>query len=161
MKLGEVGFKLITSFESLKLDSYKDQAGVWTIGYGTTKLNGAPVTPGMTINERVAEALFYGEIDRVVKVVTRFVVVPLNQNQLDALVSFCYNVGDGAFISSTLINYINNRKVITEDLFTRWNKYTDPNTGEKKVSNGLTRRRKSEYLLFTSKDRLPSIDVKA
>jgi lysozyme len=31
----------------------------------------------------------------------------LNQNQFDALVSFAFNVGDGAFRSSTLLRVLN------------------------------------------------------
>lgn len=71
----------------------------------------------------------------------------LNQNQYDSLVSFCYNVGIGAFKGSTL------RKVILEDpnnfdaievQFMRWNKAGG------KVIDGLISRRKKEFLLYSS-----------
>jgi lysozyme len=146
MKISDRGKSLIRGIEQLKIESYLDQAKVWTIGYGTTKLNGSNVTSGMIINKKVAEALFDGDLLQFSDVVERAVSVLLNQNQFDALVSFTYNIGKGGFLSSTLLKTINNKLKITEDLFTRWNKITV--NGKLQVSNGLTRRRKEEYQLF-------------
>lgn len=146
-KMGAAGIKLITDFEGLRLESYQDEKGVWTIGYGTIWLNGSPVTRLMKINTYVAIALLEGDCsDRL-----RFLegIVPnLNQNQVDALVSLSYNIGKQGFTNSTLRKVINARQPVFEDLFTRWNKITI--NGKLVESNGLTRRRKAEYKLYMS-----------
>jgi len=44
MKLSDNGIKLIKGFEGLRLTAYRDTAGVWTIGYGSTRYHdGKPV----------------------------------------------------------------------------------------------------------------------
>lgn len=152
-QLSSNGFKLITSFESLKLEAYLDQGGVPTIGYGTTKINGVSVSLGMKINEPVAIALFYGDCKWCLKEIEiQCAIAKLNQNQIDALVSLIYNIGGPNFASSSLLQAINHKLLITEDLFTRWNKVRV--NGELVISNGLTKRRKAEYALFTSKEGL-------
>lgn len=153
-KLSAKGAKFITDppHEGLSLDSYPDSGNVWTIGFGTTTLNGSPVTRGMSINEAVAWALFYGKAQEYLDHIERVVKVPLNQNQIDALCSFTYNIGKAGFSSSSLLLAINHKLVINEDLFTRWNKV--------RVNDilvpvrGLTDRRKREYNLFISKEGL-------
>lgn len=154
LKLSSKGAKFITDppHEGLSLISYQDSKGVWTIGFGTTTLNGFPVQPGMTINEPVAWALFYGFCQGILDHIEKLVKVPLNQNQIDALVSFTYNLGKTAFAQSSLLTSINSKLIINEDLFTRWNKIRV--NGQLIPSNGLTARRQREYKLFMSKEGL-------
>ena len=152
MRIGQAGLQLITEFEDLKLKSYRDIAGVWTIGYGTTRINGISVSSGMEINETVALALLEGDLSHFTYLVSKAAIYSLTQNQFDALVSFAYNIGEAAFTSSSLLQSLNHKLEINEDLFTRWNKYTDPLTKQKLTSNGLTRRRKAEYALFISRE---------
>lgn len=149
-KLGSKGFKLITEFESLRLESYLDPVGIWTIGYGTTMLNGSSVTKNMRIGESVAVALFTGEINTKIEFIGKIVTVSLNQNQVDALASLVYNIGTTGFANSTLLAFINAKSIIIEDLFTRWNKGRV--NGKLVVLNGLTRRRKAEFELFMRKE---------
>lgn len=78
--------------------------GTLTIGYGST---GVHVKPGMTITEAEASELLLDDLDRFERCVERKVVVPLNDNQFAALVSFCFNVGEGNFGSSTLLKKLN------------------------------------------------------
>ena len=71
----------------------------------------------------------------------------LNQNQFDTLVSFCYNVGIGAFTGSTLRRKLNNNDFQgAAEEFIVWNKGTI--NGVKKELPGLTRRRTRERQLF-------------
>lgn len=149
-KLGEAGVALIQEFEGLKLVSYQDGKGVWTIGYGTTKLNGSPVTEHMVISRFVAVALFVGDCKDRLVFLDNCMRFDLNQSQVDALVSLSYNIGKEAFFESTVRKTINNREHVTEDMFTRWNKIRI--NGVLVTSDGLIRRRKAEYLLFTSQD---------
>lgn len=85
------GIKLIKIFEGFRAQPYQDQAGVWTIGYGTTGKNIHKHTPEMTKAE--ASRFLRTHVDLVERDVRFLVKVPLNQNQFDALVSFAYNVG--------------------------------------------------------------------
>lgn len=48
------GLQLIESFEGLRLNSYQDSVGVWTIGYGHTQV----VRQGQTIIQQQAQAFF-------------------------------------------------------------------------------------------------------
>lgn len=145
-KLGEDGERLIKSIESLRLESYKDVVNIWTIGWGTTDLNGASITEGMIINEPVAEALFRGKVQEFLDFIQNTVRIDLKQNQVDALCSLIYNIGKRAFLSSSLLIAINAKMIINEDLFTRWNK--GHINGQLIELNGLTKRRKKEYSLF-------------
>jgi lysozyme len=83
--------------------------------------------------------------------VKRYVKVPVTQNQFDALTSLTYNIGKGkeGFGGSTLLKLLNqgDYKGAAEQ-FHRWNKVTDPKTGEKVESPGLINRRKADYELF-------------
>lgn len=112
--------------EGLRLDAYKDVAGVWTIGYGTIRYSDNRVVKAYdTITLDQAETLLKGQVLRKsleVNAVLNPVVV--RQNQYNALVSFAYNVGVGALKKSTLLRLI---KVDQEDpkikdAFMMWNK---------------------------------------
>jgi lysozyme len=151
MQLSENGFKIIKNFEGLRLSAYRDVAGVWTIGYGSTRYHdGKQVKPGDTLaNEIQAGALFRNTLGQYENAVSRAVKVPLTQNQFDAMVSFVYNEGAGALEGSTLLFKLN-EKNYTEAAahFLAWDKITDPATGKKVVSETLVQRRKEESKLF-------------
>jgi lysozyme len=150
MTLSAAGDQFIKDFEAFRSTAYPDSKGVWTIGFGTTRINGVPVRPGMTCSMEQALEWKRQDVAQFLPVIARLVRAPLNQNQIDALVSFVYNVGPGGFQASSLLKTINAGAPVTEDLFTRWNKIRDPRTGQLIVLNGLTRRRRAEYQLFTS-----------
>ena len=97
MKVGEKGLALIKESEGLRLKAYKCPAGVWSIGYGTTK----GVTPGMEISESRAVALLKQDL-RVAEVYLNSLGINFSQNAFDSLCSFIYNLGVGAFSKSTL-----------------------------------------------------------
>ena len=147
-QLSKRGQELIINSEGLRLESYLDAAGIWTIGYGTTLLNGAKVTEGMVINKLVADALLLGNVRGYLDFIENTVRVKITQNQIDALTSFTYNLGKGAFLNSSLLTAINAKLIINQDLFTRWNKARV--NGQLIELKGLTKRRKAEYELFIS-----------
>ncbi len=151
MKLSNKGEFLIKNFEELRLNAYRDGAGVWTIGYGSTQYHdGRAVKPGdKLLNQTQAEALFTNTLSMYTNAVSRFVIVPLTQNQFDALVSFTYNVGTGAFKESTLLKLLNckNYEGAAAE-FIKWDKITDPATGRKVICSYLAARRKMESQLF-------------
>ena len=153
MKLSEKGEKLIKSFEGLRLAAYRDVAGVWTIGYGSTRYHdGRTVRPGDKLQSDVqATALFTNTLGQYEAAVNNYVKVQLTQNQFDALVSFTYNEGTCALKESTLLKKLNQKDYQgASDQFLLWNKITDPHTGHKVECDTLTSRRFAERKLFLS-----------
>lgn len=151
MQLSTQGIALIKQFEGLRLSSYRDAAGVWTIGYGSTRYHdGKPVRPGdRLVNEQQASALFSNTLGQYEEAVNNDVKVPLTQNQFDALVSFTYNEGTGALKMSTLLKKLNTGDYTgAAGEFLVWNKITDAETGAKRICEVLIERRKAEMNLF-------------
>jgi len=135
---------MLKRFEGLELEAYQDIAGIWTIGFGHT---GDDVQPGMKISGREAEDLLRRDLRPREDAVERLVRVPLNQNEFDALVSFVYNVGIGAFEGSTARRRLNKGdRMGAADALTWWNKATV--SGVLRPVTGLTRRRAAERALF-------------
>ncbi len=137
------GLNVVKSFEGLRLDSYLDPVGVWTIGYGTT----SGIKAGMRITQAQAESYLKQDLDRFEQAVKSAVKVSLSSDQFSALVSFTYNVGEGALNSSTLLRKLNQgdyQGAASE--FARWNK------GDGVELPGLTRRRSAEKALFLGQD---------
>lgn len=142
-EINDKGIRLIKSFEGLRLKAYQDSVGVWTIGYGTT----SGVRPGMVITEAQAEEFLRRDLRRFEQAVDDLVKVPLTDDQFAALVSFTYNVGEGALESSTLLRLLNQRDYQgAADQFLRWDK-----AGGQSLP-GLTRRRRAERALFLGQD---------
>ncbi len=153
MRTSPSGIDLIKRFEGLELEAYQDIAGVWTIGYGHT---GDDVEPGMKISERDAEELLKRDLRPREQAVDNAVKVSLNQNEFDALVSFVYNVGVGAFRGSTALKRLNRGdRVGAADALTWWNKATVG--GVLREVMGLTRRRASERALFLTPAEPPRV----
>ena len=148
MKLDLNGYKLIQEFEGLSLKVYLDSVNVPTIGYGTTYYeNGTRVTihDAVITKERAFELLKINA-DRFAVKVSNLVHKPINQNQFNSLVSFTYNLGSGAFASSTLLKKVNinpNDNLIRLE-FLKWNR-----AGGKILSGLIKRRNKESELYFT------------
>ena len=142
--IGAAGLELIKSFEGCILDAYQDCVGVWTIGYGST---GSHVYPGLSITQQEAEDLLKQDLSRFEKAVSSFVTVPINGNQFDALVSFAYNLGEGALQGSTLLWLLNQGDYAgAADEFLKWA------SAGGEILAGLVRRRKAERSLFLSQN---------
>ena len=143
MKTSTKGIDLIKEFEGLRLQAYQCPAGKWTIGYGTTKINGQGVPQNLIISESQAEYLLQQDLIEFEKLVLQNITVQLNQNQFDALISHTYNTG-GSEILFDLINQSSPNEVIRN-----WmeNSYI---TVDNKILNGLIRRRKAEADLYFS-----------
>jgi lysozyme len=134
------GLHLTELFEGDILTAYRDQHGLWTIGYGHT----AGVHPGMTITQEQAAAFLLDDIRTAVECVNQVVQVKLTQPQFDSLVDFAFNVGITNFRHSTLLKEINAGKfpqAIAQ--FNLW----DHCGGV--VNAGLLRRRKAEAAEFS------------
>ncbi len=146
MKASINGVKAIAEHEALRLRAYDDAQpnklitsksqviGTLTIGYGHTK----GVYVGQTITKQQAESFLSEDVQYAVNAVKRLVNVDINQNQLDALTSFVFNIGEGRFAKSTLRKLLN-QKLYNEaaEQFFVWNK-----------PSGIIGRRHKEYNLF-------------
>ncbi|MDJ0552877.1 MAG: glycoside hydrolase family protein [Microcoleaceae cyanobacterium MO_207.B10] len=148
MEISQNCLNLIKKWEGLYLNAYLDPVGIPTIGYGTTRYpNGQKVRLGERISERDAEAYLRYECSRVAATISPVIKVPVNQNQFDALVSFSYNVGTGAFQGSTLLRKLNQRDYQgAANEFSRW--VNGVVNGVKQPLPGLVSRRADEKRLF-------------
>lgn len=137
--------ELIKKFEGLRLTSYRDAVGVWTIGYGHTSAAGRPlVLAKMVITEAEADEILLRDLLKVRADVEAIVDVPLNDNQFGALVSFVFNLGLSRLAGSTLLRLVNARAFeAVPAQFARW-KYAGG-----RVLEGLVVRRAAEAGLWS------------
>jgi lysozyme len=91
----------IKEFEGCRLEAYQDAGGVWTIGYGHT----FGVRKGDRISQWFAEEELRTDILHVEKQLLRLDCCR-SQSQMDALVSFVFNLGIRRLENSTLLFYI-------------------------------------------------------
>jgi len=151
MQISDKGLKLIMKSEGCSLESYIDThddhgAPLFAIGYGHTNKAGPPnVTAGMVITQDQAEQILKQDLIPYAYAIKKYVTVPLNQNQFDALMSFCYNAGPGNLrdlVGKSGLNNGNYDKVSDEMI--------NYNKSQGKVLLGLTRRRRAEGALFNT-----------
>ena len=143
MKISANGLGLLIHFEGFRDKAYRDSAGVWTIGYGSTK----GVHAGQRITRDQAAIRLADDVAKAEADVSLLVNVPLTQGQFDALVSFVYNLGAGALARSTLIRRLNSGDYSgAADEFMKWVK-----AGGRRLQ-GLVRRRAAERALFLGDD---------
>ena len=131
---------------------YSCPSGARTIGYGH-KIEPQERYP-TRMSAQTAADLLHRDLDKVARVIALAIEPPLTQPQFDALCCLAFNIGLDAFLKSTLARKLNSGEdlEVCADEFLRWNKITDPVTGEKKECAGLTRRREAERNLFLKED---------
>ena len=140
MKTSEKGIELIISFEGFSKRACKcvNTEKYYTIGYGHY---GKDVEPNATITKKDALALLKKDLLSFEKKVDKYNnIYKFSQNEFDALVSFCYNVGN---IDKLTINGRRTKKEIADAML----RYT--HSGGKELQ-GLVRRRTMERELFLS-----------
>jgi GH24 family phage-related lysozyme (muramidase) len=128
-----------------RIEAYADPIGIWTIGFGSTYHHDhrRPVQEGDVFSQADAERWLNLEVNEKAKAIADLCMVPITQSMFDALVSFAYNVGVGAFEESTLRRKLNQKDYQgASKEFDRWVK-----AGEG-VLEGLVNRRNDEEALF-------------
>ncbi len=156
MKISEQGKQRLSEWEGMQNQVYQDAADLATIGVGhlltqqerdcgKILLDGASVDYSAGLSNAQVLALLSQDLERFEQRVNSKVSVDLNQNQFDALVAFCFNVGTGAFESSTLLKELNqgHYDAIPAQL-QRW-----VNAGGRPVA-GLMNRRNNEIALWNA-----------
>lgn len=139
---------LIKRFEGCSLTAYPDAGGIWTIGWGHT-----PAHQGQVITQAKADAWLESDLQAAASYVQAYVKVTLTPAMYDALTSFVFNIGSGAFLRSTVLKRLNegNYFDVPAEML-RWRRAGG------RVLLGLLRRRIAEAELFLE-DGLPPKDI--
>ena len=135
--ISDRGLELIKTFEGCSLTAFWDVNG-YAIGYG----HHGDVEAGDTITQEQADELLKDDLaGYYASAVNKYDGdYNFNQNEFDALVSFCYNCGAG-----NLRELLKNGQATREQISTDLPKY---NKAGGVVLNGLVNRRNAELALF-------------
>ena len=156
MKMDNYGLQQLMQSEGFKTTIYYDSAGYATVGVGHL-LNNSELASGKILlkngdvidlrkgdlSPQQVRAILADDVENAEKCVTKLVTVPLLQHQFNALVSFVFNVGCGAFSKSTLLKRLNSGRF--DDVpaqLRRWNRAGGT------VVKGLVSRREREIGLW-------------
>ena len=181
LHVGEQFFRIVDEFENAPkdcrqtasgaaLDAYRCPSGQWTIGDGCCFWDdGEPVKEGDTIpdgpdvEERLERLLAYNA-KYCEEYVKKWVTVPLNQHQFDALCDFRFNTRETTLRdSSRLLPAINNQEwqkaalAMTEFVY---GLSTHNGKPYQEAMEGLLRRRLWDALIFLSYDPVGAVTVK-
>ena len=146
MNVSKAAILLIKHHEGVRSRPYRCPAGLWTVGVGHL------IGDGKSLPESWNRTFLQEEIDKILKSdLRRFELgltkllpnIPLKQNEFDALVSFCFNLGLGCFQRSTIRQALlrGNKEAAMESLV----KYCRAGG---KILKGLQTRRLDEKALF-------------
>ena len=156
MNIPQAAIDIIKEFEGLRLEAYRDSAGVWTIGYGTTAAANVGIGPraGTIITQAQAEEYLRRAVEKFAATIQPMIEKPINDNEWSAFLSLAYNIGPGAFSGSSALRKFNaGDKAGAADAILLWNKAGG------KVLNGLQRRREAERALFLKPPNIPVHDA--
>lgn len=126
-------------------DPYLDPVGYPTIGYGSRfDIAGSLVTMQTpAISKLEAEILLKRSLLKYENGVLSALKINVNQNKFDALVSFCYNVGNIKYLASKI-----NAGTISSNDFMKFRFARDQKTGQLVELVGLINRRAREAALY-------------
>lgn len=137
--------ELIKHFEGFSSKVYVCPSGHRTFGFGSLVSH----YPDMQfpVTREQAEQCLLQDMQKFAKGIKKMVTVPLEDNQMAALISFTYNLGLGALQRSSLRMKLNRGEYNSAaDEFLMWDKARVG--GVLKALPGLTRRRVAERNLF-------------
>jgi lysozyme len=156
MNLSLNGRKKLAGWEGFEPRIYRDAAGKLTIGVGhlltqselssgKISIQGEWVRYAAGLTESQVLNLLGQDLKRFEATVNDAVQVELSQNQFDALVSLCFNIGEAAFRNSTLLRWLNQSDYeAVPAQMRRWVHCSG------KVVRGLVKRREHEIDLWNA-----------
>jgi len=156
VKVSDQGKRKIREWEGSRARAYRDAGGKLTIGVGhlLTKselasgklwIQGQAVPYAAGLSDKQILDLLGQDLAGAEQAIKDGVDVELSQNQFDALVSFCFNVGRMAFKNSTLLRLLNQEKY--DELPAQLRRWVRCNG---KVIQGLVSRREQEIELWNA-----------
>ena len=152
MKASKECLKMLAHHEGVRQKPYRCPAGLWTVGVGHLIGDGhsLPDSWNRTFSLEEVYAILAKDVDRFERGVERLITVPLKQCEMDALVSFSFNLGLGCLQRSSIRQKLNRGD--KEEAILSLLKY---NKAGGKVLKGLDNRRKDEARLFFKETGLP------
>ena len=149
MNVSKAGILLIKHHEGVRNKPYRCPAGLWTVGVGHLIGDGKQLPDGYnkTFTDREIDEILKADLRRFELGLSKLLPnVPLKQNEFDALISFCFNLGLGCFQRSTIRQALlrNDKTQAMESLV----KYCRAGG---KILRGLQIRRLDEKALFEGK----------
>lgn len=145
MKASKKCLEMLAHHEGIRQKPYKCPAGLWTVGVGHLIGDGKslPDSWNRIFSLEEVYAILAKDVERFERGVSRLITVPLRQNEMDAIISFTFNLGIGCLQRSSVRQKLNrgDKEGAIESLL----KY---NKAGGKVLKGLDNRRKDEAALF-------------
>jgi len=146
VNVSKAGILLIKHHEGVRNKPYRCPAGLWTVGVGHLIGDGKQLPDGYnkTFTDREIDEILKADLRRFELGLSKLLPnVPLKQNEFDALISFCFNLGLGCFQRSTIRQALlrGNKEAAMESLV----KYCRAGG---KILRGLQTRRLDEKALF-------------
>ena len=144
-------YSLLREEEGFRESAYQDTTGTWTIGYGTTRINGRPVQRGDSLNTQQAQSVMQ---EQIVNNYTNWIDklnVDISPNMFAALTSFEYNLGGAIWDGDArpIIEKLNRGDIAgASNEILAFNRAYNPKTGTKTVHPVLTKRRQRESNLL-------------
>ena len=153
-----IAAKFISEFESFRSSAYKDQKGIWTLGYGTIRIDSRALTFTDTCTKEQAIDWLQKRIEEDFNSLDpffKFHDIELTDNQFAAILSFTYNAGLQSFMTSSMAkDLLSNDDNVKEEVANDLLKWCKIRVGENLVfSQGLYNRRIKEGDLFKSNEK--------
>jgi GH24 family phage-related lysozyme (muramidase) len=134
---------LIASFEGFRTRAALAPNGKWTLGFG----HSVTAREGLSVTRAEAEDLLRWDLLPVEDTIRQVTLMPLSQNQFDALASFALNIGIENFKSSDVLRHLNQGQPIAAALAMHaWR--LAPMNGRILTIDALVRRRAAEAAMF-------------
>lgn len=119
MKVSTAGLNAIMQREGSRSTAYRDSRGIWTIGVGHT---GPEVREGLSWSEVQIKDALTQDIGWAEHAVNSTIKVPMTQNQFDAFVSVCFNIGAHGFENSSMARLFNEGVQASARAFMLWDR---------------------------------------
>lgn len=148
MKASKKCLEMLAHHEGVRQKPYKCPAGLFTVGIGHLIGDGKslPDSWNRTFSLEEVYAILAKDVERFERGVERLITIPLRQNEVDALISFAFNLGLGCLQRSSIRQKLNRGdKAGAIESLLKYNKAAG------KVLKGLDNRRKDEAALFLGK----------